>query len=157
MCCLGQFSKQIDKNIDIYNMTQPSDCEWGEDNILVNKNGLELLDTALSSDCIDINDDEVPISKRIQRLKKRLKEDKIELIIKNDKLFDAKGRFIGKHLIRNELGGPLSRYVNKIEMENGLPVNLESLEYTRKLIRVVGKNKAREIIKKCLGDLYEED
>lgn len=170
MCCLGQFSCQLEDNLSLLDIGSPDGVEFeNKDNFLLKKieadDYVTYNDSLLSRDCMEINDDNrTSVTEKIKLLKKRLKKDKIKLEIKNDKLFDSRGNFIGKHLLKNEWVCQTESAVEYGEQNifanfvNG-KINAKKLAkkktapFTQRLIKKIGVEKARKLIKKHLKEL----
>lgn len=170
MCCLGQFSCQLEPKVELLDIGSPESVEFeNKDNFLLTKDEeddwVNYYDSVLSSDCIDINDDsQTSVTEKIKLLKKRLKKNNIELQIKNDKLFDSRGNFIGKHLLKNEWiyqHNYVVEYGEVNDLANFVNGKISAKElakekvapFTQQLIKKVGTEKARKLIKKHLAEL----
>lgn len=158
MCCLGQFSKQLDNKCNILNKGTPVDAKYSiklEDNpLLKNEEGNSWnpsgeKDSKLSNECVEINDDEnCSFTDKIKSLKDTLKSHGFQLEVKNDKLFNVAGQLIGKHLIAKQCDDMLDQFVNgEISVKDFEKKNT----YNRQLIREYGVEKAKKFIKKLLG------
>ncbi len=167
MCCLGQFSCQLDPKANLALGGTPEDIEYTiplAENPFVKKvdnSYRDSSDTNLSRDCVSINDSyQLNTLERAKRITKRMEKEGFKVKIVNDKLFNAAGQFIGKHLIKNEwvydegllTGKELAEFVNgNTSVKKFLKV--KSCPFTRQLIKKVGSEKARELIKKHLPEL----
>lgn len=163
-CCLGLFSKQIDTDCRILSNTEPEMAKYSiniEDNPLLKivgeneprqDNVYELgsiVNSDLSSECMGINDEEkTTVKQKIDKLKKTLKKYGHSLKVKNDKLFDSKGRLINANLLINSL----DRYTVIAFIDDAISFKefRDSNYFAKELLRVKGKKGAKIILEKYL-------
>lgn len=107
MCCLGQFSKQIEPKICVIGVGEPEDVFYNCENILVTKtttddyiadddtNDSKYSNTRFSEKCIQINDSiSTNVTQKIKQLTQQCKTIGYTLRVRNDKMFDSRGRLI---------------------------------------------------------------
>jgi len=86
LCCLGQFSRQIDKKIgDMVDLFEP--CEINAVvSLLTKKEGCSIVNTKLSKSAMEINDDETTtVEEKVKKLKTIFKRRGVSIIFKRKK------------------------------------------------------------------------
>lgn len=89
MCCLGQFSLQLDKSLnqcDIIGKTEPSDLDVeipGLSNEISEGFSRYFKNTQLTNDAIDLNDNyKITVTEKVKRLKKLFSKHGYKIIVK---------------------------------------------------------------------------